>query len=202
MKNKLVFLAFLFTSSLTGRTQTAEPGLKPFKVDISVGYASPGGKGTKGGVLFAIEPKYAVVPALSLGLRMEAAVVARVNGYRTNGAFSDATVQGAGSYLATADFYFRDHYPLRPFAGAGAGIYTLAGGALDDYITGMNWGNEFGGMIRAGFEARHFRFGIEYNLVPNTRFDGLDNNGDPASLTSHNSYLGLKLGICIGGGPR
>jgi outer membrane protein X len=46
-----------------------------------VGYAIPAGTGAKGGVLFAVEPKYAVIPNLSLGVRFEGAVMARFAGY-------------------------------------------------------------------------------------------------------------------------
>jgi len=44
--------------------------------------------------------------------------------------------------------------------------------------------------------------GIEYNFVPKSKFTGYDMNGDPTTLTGKNSYLGIKLGVCIGGGPR
>jgi hypothetical protein len=56
-------------------------------------------------------------------------------------------------------------------------------------------------MIRAGIEASHFRAGIEYNLVPKTTFTGYDSNGNITSgLTSPNSYIGIKIGVCFGGG--
>jgi hypothetical protein len=42
--------------------------------------------------------------------------------------------------------------------------------------------------------------GLEYNLVPKTTFSGYDSNGDPATLTSKNGYIGVKLGVCFGGG--
>ena len=57
-------------------------------------------------------------------------------------------------------------------------------------------------MIRTGIEMKHLRLGVEYNIVPKTTFTGFDGNGDPAKLTSKNGYLGIKLGVCIGGGPR
>ncbi|HKZ67528.1 MAG TPA: hypothetical protein VJ111_14275, partial [Chitinophagaceae bacterium] len=62
--------------------------------------------------------------------------------------------------------------------------------------------SKFGGMIRGGIEVSHFRFGLEYNIVPKTTFTGYNNSGDEAELTSKNSYIGIKLGVCIGGGPR
>ncbi|MEI9943008.1 MAG: hypothetical protein WDN26_02195 [Chitinophagaceae bacterium] len=150
--------------------------------------------------MFAVEPKYAVSPMLALGLRMEVAVVARFSGYDTNGDETDVTVSGSGSYLATADAYFSDNYSFRPFAGAGGGIYTLA--SADSNSDDISSGAKFGGMVRAGFEMRHFRVGLEYNFVPKSTFDSYDMNGDPAKLTSKNSYIGFKVGVCIGGGPR
>ncbi len=179
-----------------------ESSLKPFKVDLSLGYAMPGGSGSKGGVLFAVEPKYAVISNLSVGLRMEAAVIARFSGFAADGSANEVSVKAAGSYLATGDYYFSDNYSFRPFAGAGAGIFSLASAEVNSTSEGVSAGSKFGGMIRAGAELSHFRFGIEYNLVPKTDFMGFDNNGAQTKLTSKNSYLGIKIGVCIGGGPR
>ena len=57
-------------------------------------------------------------------------------------------------------------------------------------------------MIRGGIEMSHFRLGLEYNIVPKTTFTGYNSNGDEAKLTSKNGYIGIKIGVCIGGGPR
>jgi hypothetical protein len=177
--------------------------LKPFKVDLSAGYAIPGGSGSKGGVLFAVEPKYAVMSSLAVGLRMEAAVVARFGGYDEYGQPANISVKASGSYLATADYYFTDNFSLRPFAGAGAGIFSLASIESNSNSGEISAGSKFGGMIRAGVELSHFRLGIEYNIVPKTTFTGYDSEGNlTTGLTSNNSYMGIKLGICFGGGPR
>lgn len=178
----------------------AQSDHKPFKVDVSAGYAITSGSGSKGGALFVVEPKYAVMPNLSLGLRLETAVVARFDGYDQNGDPQNVNVKASASYLATGDYYFNDNYSFHPFAGAGAGIFTLASASSNSY--GVATGSKFGGMIRAGIEVSHFRFGIEYNIIPTTTFTGFDNNGDPATLTSKNSYIGIKLGVCLGGGSR
>ena len=201
MKNFFLILAFGTIVSFSATAQS-DSDLKPFKVDISLGYAIPGGSGAKGGVLFAVEPKYAVMSQLAVGLRMEAAVIARFSGYDVDGYPTNASVKAAGSYLVTGDYYFTDNYSFRPFAGAGAGIFTLASAEVNSTEEGVSAGSKFGGMIRGGIEMSHFRLGIEYNLVPKTKFTGFDNNGDPSTLTSKNSYLGIKLGVCIGGGPR
>jgi hypothetical protein len=180
----------------------AQSNLRPFKVDLSVGYAIPGGSGAKGGVLFVVEPKYAVISNLSLGLRMEAAVVARFSGYDADGYPTDASVKASGSYLATGDYYFTDNYVFRPFAGGGAGIFRLAGVDVNSNGGGVSASTKFGGMIRAGVEVSHFRLGVEYNLVPNTTFEGYNSNGELTTLTSKNGYIGMKLGVCFGGGRR
>jgi hypothetical protein len=189
--------------SFSAIAQSKQSGLKPFKVDLSVGYAMPGGTGSKGGVLFATEPKYAVISNLSVGLRIEAAVVARFSGYDPDGSVQNVSVKASGSYLATGDYYFNDNYSLRPFAGAGAGIFTLASVETNSSNGQVSAGSKFGGMIRAGIEITHFRLGVEYNIVPKTTFTGYDSNGSlTTGLTSNNSYLGVKIGVCFGGGPR
>ena len=130
-------------------------------------------------------------------------VVARFNGYDDNGDPIDASVKASGSYLATADYYFTDHYSIRPFAGAGAGIFTIAGVESTSSSDKVSVGSKFGGMVRAGVELSHFRFGVEYNIVPKTSFSGYDSDGNPTDgLTSGNSYIGIKIGVCFGGGRR
>jgi hypothetical protein len=194
-----LFLAIIGVSAVA----QSKNELKPFKVDASIGYAIPGGTGAKGGVLAALEPKYAVMSNLSLGLRFEAAVVARFAGYDADGNPNDVSAKASGSYLATADYYFTNNYSLRPFAGGGAGIFTMAGEEISSGSGSVTVGSKFGGMIRAGVEISHFRAGIEYNLIPKTTYTGYDSNGNlTEGLTSKNSYIGIKVGVCFGGGPR
>ena len=80
---------------------------KKFKVDVSLGYAMPqetSGPGKKAGVLFAIEPKYAVMDELSVGLRMEGAAMANVDMEGEKG-----HIKVNSSYLATGDYYFSNN---------------------------------------------------------------------------------------------
>ncbi len=165
---------------------------KPFKVDIGTGYASPSGKGSKAGFVFAVEPKYAINDNISLGLRMEAAVMAR--GFAdVEGQTGSVEVKGSGSYLATGDYYFNTN-KFRPFAGVGLGIYRVAGAAVNvteeepmPEEVEVESETRFGGAPRVGFEYGHFRTAIEYNIAGKT---GKINN----------NYLGIKLGFFIGGG--
>jgi outer membrane protein W len=172
---------------------------KPFKVDISTGYAIPSGKGSKGGVLFVVEPKYAVMDALSVGLRMEAAVMAR--GSDLYGDNASVDVKAAASYLLTGDYYFSSN-KARPFAGAGVGIFSLASASVNSTTETSGASSKFGGMIRAGVELGHFRFGVEYNLVPSSDVAGFDTNGNPTTGKAKNGYIGIKIGGVIGGGRK
>jgi outer membrane protein W len=171
---------------------------KPFKVDVSTGYAIPGGKGAKGGILFSLEPKYAVIPNLSVGLRFEAAIMARGYSDQT-GSNAEVDVKAAGSYLATADYYLTEN-TVRPFAGAGVGLFSLASASADNNggSAGAS-GSKFGGLVRAGVEISHFRLGLEYNLVPATTVTVFDGNSTYESKAK-NGYIGIKIGAVIGGG--
>ena len=202
MRNFLAIFILSSAISLSTKGQDAVL-LKSFKVDLSIGYAIPGGAGTKGGIIFAFEPKYAVIPNLAVGLRMEGAIIAKFSGYDDEGNAMNTKVKAAGSYLATGDYYFTNNYSFRPFAGAGAGIFSLAGIEVNSSSENISGGSKFGGMVRAGFEAGHFRMGLEYNIVPKTTFEGYDSNGNYVTgLTSSNNYIGIKIGACIGGGRK
>ena len=179
--------------------------LKPFKVNVSLGYAIPEGSGTKAGVLFAIEPKYAVMSNLSVGIRTEGAIMARFSGgYDAYGNPIHSTVRLSGSYLAAVDYYFTDNYNIRPFGGAGAGLFVLARAESSSNNSGnVSEVSKFGEVIRFGLEMAHFRICAEYNIVPKTTFNGWDENGAPVTgLISKNNYIGIKFGACFGGGRR
>lgn len=203
---KIAFSILLLSSVVFAKAQTESP-FKPFKVDASLGYAMPGGTGAKGGVLFALEPKYEVIPNLSVGLRMEIAVMVRgqiENTASTSTAKVDA--KAAGSYLVTGDYYFTQT-KVRPFAGLGLGIYKLAAAsATSDGTTtstaSASAGSKFGEMVRAGVELSHFRIGLEYNIVPSTKVDMVNSSGVHSTASAKNGYLGIKVGFVIGGGRK
>ncbi|MDB5280732.1 MAG: hypothetical protein JWR61_5687 [Ferruginibacter sp.] len=199
---KVLFVLAISTFALGAKTFAQEEGsFKPFKVDLSVGYAIPaGGTGSKGGALFAIEPKYAVMPQLSLGLRLEIAATVSGTNLTNVDANTTASVKAAASYLATGDFYFNNN-DFRPFLGAGAGLYQTAGAEVTQTTTDVTVASstKFGGMVRGGFEYKHFRLGLEYNFIGKTIVpptSGTSNNG----YEIKNGYAGIKMGFCIGGG--
>lgn len=203
MKKLLVFSAAVLSMSMA-HAQHSGGEFNPFKVDIAFGYAIPQGTGAKGGVLFALEPKYAVMDQLSVGLRLEAALTER--GFQaSDGGSASAKVAASSSYLVTGEYYFTQN-KFRPFVGAGVGIFSLASASFDDNsndgAVGTGSATKFGGMVRAGFEAGHFRLGLEYNLVGNSSETATDDFGNTATVTSKNSYMGIKLGFFIGGGRK
>jgi len=202
---KLLSVGILFLFSMS--VLHAQTGIfKPFKVDVAFGYAMPAGSGSKGGVLFAIEPKYAVLNQLSVGLRMEAAVTARA-AVAPDGSSASGDVKASGSYLATGDYYFMNT-AFRPFAGVGAGIFTLAGVSASADNSGNGTltaasSSKFGGLIRAGFEFGHFRMGVEYNLISKSSVPVTDMSGNNlGNVDIKNSYLGIKAGFFFGGGRK
>ncbi|OQP44432.1 hypothetical protein A4H97_08610 [Niastella yeongjuensis] len=189
----------MLASVIVAKAQDAT--YKPFKVDLALGYAIPGGTGAKGGVLFALEPKYAVIPNVSVGLRMEAAVMARGQ-VDASGNSANVDVKAAGSYLLTGDYYFTST-TVRPFAGLGLGLYSLAAASVSDNgsSASASGGSKFGEMIRAGVEIAHFRVGLEYNFVPKTTTEVIVGS-TKSEWSSKNSYMGIKLGFFIGGGKN
>lgn len=187
MKKLLTFVFALFVFQLVTAqdAKTNERIFKKFKVDVSLGYAMPqesGGEGTKAGALFAVEPKYAVMDELSVGLRMEGAVMANID---MNG--EKGSAKANYSYLATGDYYFSNK-KFRPFGGIGAGIFTFASVDLSNENTSLDnipISSKFGFMARTGFEYGHLRIGVEYNFV-----------------AQKSGYLSLKIGAVIGGGRK
>ncbi|HEY4148033.1 MAG TPA: hypothetical protein VGM41_03855 [Chitinophagaceae bacterium] len=204
MKKGLFLIAGLM-SILATQAQIGGGDYKPFKVDVAFGAAIPSGSGSKGGVLFAIEPKYAVMPMLSVGLRIEGAVVAR--GFvSSDGQYASGSASAAASYLVTGDYYIPTGTPFRPFGGVGVGVYDIASASVDESSSSSSasYGasSKVGGLVRAGFEIGHFRLGLEYNLVGKTDITSVDGLGNSSTVSSKNSYMGVKIGFFIGGGKQ
>ena len=175
---------------------------KPFKVNVSVGYAKPLNSGVSGGFLAAIEPKYGLSDHFDLGLRLELASVAR--GIQYNGSTTTGDVGAFLSYLITGNYLFGSG-GVRPFLGAGVGLYTIgSGGTVVISSNGQANQNialvsdtKFGGLIRGGIKAGHFVAAVEYNAAPTTK-----SSSSNLEVTSENAYLGIKVGVDLGGGRR
>src|SRR5438270_9155150 len=102
MKKLSFVLAFFFACVIANAQST---NFRPFKFDLAFGYAIPGGSGAKGGVIAAVEPKYLINDNIALGLRCEAAVMARA--YKdASGNVTSADVKASASYLLSGDYLF------------------------------------------------------------------------------------------------
>ena len=159
---------------------------KSFKVDLAFGYAIPSGPGSKGGVVYATEPKYAINNDITVGLRLEAAVTA--NSVTDNGTSLSGRGKATSSYLLTGDYYMKK-LGLRPFAGLGLGVYNLSGFDLANSVVDVPSSNKFGFAPRVGIETGHFRTAIEYNVIGKNRGVNYD-------------YLAFKVGFFLGGGKK
>ena len=174
---------------------------KPFRVDVGFGSALANSFPDKGGgvgFILNAEPKYAVIPQLSAGLKLEVGFlmreIKRIDDKGKETYDGGTTMQVNGSYLATFDYRFSQK-SFRPFLGAGLGLYQFGtekaiGSAKDDYpnYLGIVSRNNFGWMIRAGFDVTHLRGVIGYN------FAGKD------ALNSNIGIFYLTIGAYFGGG--
>lgn len=192
---KRIFVLFFMLVAFSASAQE----FKPFKVNLSIGYAKALASGLSGGALVSLEPKYGLSDNFDIGLRLESAFIAR--GVTVNGNTTTGDVAGFGSYLLTGT-YVVGTGSVRPFVGLGAGLFTIASGGVitvTDNQTPQDVtftaANKFGAMIRAGIKAGHFVAGVEYNAVPTT-----SNKLSNTTIDSKNAYLGIKIGFDIGGG--
>ena len=214
MKKLLSVLTVLFVLTNT-QAQDAERLFKKFKGEISLGYGYFPGSNINSGLIYSLEPKYALSDHLSIGGMYEAAVqykkISSVGNYYNTGDQQNL-VKLYLSLSFTTDYYFGLDYSARPFMGAGLGVHVLD--ASYDYASSNGDGDPrsstkvtFGGLIRGGVEIKHFRITLECNLVGNTKTNyraynsTISNNQDYTDI-SKNTYFALKLGGCFGGGPK
>jgi hypothetical protein len=186
-------LFLLFTSCITYSQDKFQEidHFKQFEVLKEGGWARPAGNGTKAGVLLALEPRFNIIDKFTVGLRGESTAMARA-GYQINNLSADGEVGLGIAILATGDYYFTTR-DVRPFFGFGVGVYNF----VSIEATSSNGGRvtmpavtKPGGMLRTGVELwQHVRASIHYNIVGKTN-------------TINNNYMGISLGIVLGGGVK
>ena len=186
----LIAIVFLISSGLSTYAQQAHK----FRVGADFGYVKPI---TGNGLLFSVEPKYTLTDKLHLGFRWEVAFMAK-----ESVAGSDASSEGIYSantaYLATLDYFYNRGGSFAPYGGLGLGMYNLGNvTAKGSGSGGASGGAKFGGMLRIGFEKNNLRAGVMYNIMSATDFAAVP-PGEASSVK--NSYIGIHVGIFIGGG--
>jgi len=164
----------------------AQKEFKPFRVDAAIS-ATFAFADTLRGINFYIEPRYEVVPHLSVGFKIETGSF-----WRDKKKVLDDK-KNITSYHATADYTFYQH-GYRPFVGAGLGIYRIKATTARNLPLNPIAGygvvkSNLGVMLRAGFVYRdRFTAAFEYDFA-----------GNDALGTSAN-FLSLRIGFFIGGG--
>jgi len=164
----------------------AQTEYQPFRVDVSSGFNFALVDQGVGIGYIIIEPKYSVIRSLNVGIKFEGNLIEGKKKYSINHLMN--------SYLATADYYFRHSSDLRYFVGAGLGIYHIDAssdlGPQPDNTTTNGIKNNFGAMLRVGFDNNHFRIALAYNYAGKdvARYDA--------------SYLSFSLGGYFGGGKK
>ncbi|MEN7549819.1 outer membrane beta-barrel protein [Rapidithrix thailandica] len=182
---KLIFTVLALVAFYSASTAQE---FKKFSVGLGALYAIPSsGDSYKGGAGFYLEPHYKLNDNIAAGLRMEWAVI---GGADKDG--QEVSVSALGSYLLTGEYYFSST-KVRPFAGAGLGLYTLGTAEVGsgNNEAEIEMGTKFGFAPRVGVLLSHFRLGLEYNVIT-----GLDDNIDSRN------YLAIKAGFDIGGGKK
>ena len=188
MKRTLTVLMFMVLTTAGAIAQEYQA----FRVGVGLGYAMASGSGSKGGVLFNLEPGYRITDQILLNLRIEGAVVGRGFANETS---AEMDVAAIASYTLNAQYYFNNNN-FRPFVGAGIGTYSLAstsvavdvgGGQTETGVVAA--ANKFGFYPRVGFDTGHFTLSVDYNAIPET-------NG------IKNSYIGIRVGGFFGGGKK
>jgi hypothetical protein len=169
---------------------------KQFKVGLGMGYAVPlAGDGAGAGLLAYLEPAYRATDHVLVGLRLEWAFIVRgVLSVKDRDVSGD--VSSVGSYTLNSVYYFNNN-EFRPFVGAGVGFFRLSDIRFDvitndPRIRTIGTETRFGFYPRVGVDIGHFNAAIDYNIIPPTDV--------PDGGEVKNNYLGLRVGVSIGGG--
>jgi hypothetical protein len=207
MKTKILLTCFALACVLSASAQN----FKKFRVGVGLGYAKPSGSGSQGGVLAYIEPSYRLSDAISIGLRLESAIVARgLSGSDVD--IESFNLSGLSSYTVNMQYYLSAKN-FRPFVGLGFGLYGLSAmktdvafegvdvtGQTATYTESVTLGEaqtKFGLYPRIGFDVGHFTLSFDYNLIAKSKFSL---PGSEAKLS--NSYFGIRVGANFGGGRK
>ncbi|MBD1392471.1 hypothetical protein [Mucilaginibacter glaciei] len=192
MKRLILTLVVLTTFILNARSQSEN--FRAFKVDFSLGYASPANSGSgagssSGGVSFTLHPHYRLSDQFAVGLRVDAALLGYSTYDAVSNTFSASQIASLTSYALTGEYYLMDG-GFRPFIGAGAGVFSQSSIQVLDangstIVNGTLLESKIGVFPEVGFEVGHFRVSGDYNFLPNKA-----------------GYLGVKMGFFFGGGRK
>jgi len=189
MKKCLLLFITLYVSTQCVKAQ-ADQSFKPFKVTMGLGKVIDFSQ--KAGIIINWEPSYTIAQHYKLGINME---------------YAHRYMKSVGSVVYTFDYYLTQSNRFRPFAGMGIGHYIMnedlgCSGGPSTNSTLRNT-NPTGERFRIGFESGHLRLAFEYNFIQKTYVSDMDASGKTLATAAYdNAYMGIKLGINIGGGLK
>jgi hypothetical protein len=175
------------------------------RVGFDAGLALPNaGAGFDAG----IDIRYNIMDNVNVGVKFNGGLLLKDIAVDDVANTASITTSVISSSLLTSDYYFNDGTSsFAPFLGGGLGLYkviniglTATGDTPPEPVSNTaNFLPErvFGGLLRGGFEAGHFRMALEYYLIPRTTLYDVNNSNIG---TTGNSFLNLTLGFYLGGG--
>jgi len=173
----------------------------PIRVDsaLSGTYVSASGRGGFGAV---VEPKFAVHDQVSVGLRLEGAVM--FGGNIGSDGSTSMDMGAAASMMAKGEYLFTTT-DVRPFVGLGLGMIDIASQSIS--TTPMNAsidqkaGRYFALAPQIGIDLGRLRLAATYNVIMGADIEVHQMIGgvDQKASFSQN-YLTFELGIRFGGG--
>lgn len=194
---KLLVVLFIMAFSMNTHGQQKDK----IRVGLNLGLATPySGVGFDGD----LDIRYNIMDHLNVGMKFGAAALVRDVSGSDNSNYT-GTVSAMTSTLFTGDYYFnKPNSSFAKFIGGGLGRYAIGNIQItssDDQTEASDLSiipdRKFGGLIRCGFEAGHFRMAMEYYLIPRSRMVDINNN---TIGTSGNSFLNFTVGFYLGGG--
>lgn len=178
-------------SNTSETVATEDQKLRPLKFEFGIGMAQSYDIGPYNDLILYLQPSYRFSRALSLSFRAQMANIDRQH-----------LVQHSFSYTINGQFYFT-HTKVRPFAGAGLGLYHLPDTKYESFgASGMIFSiidvpteNRFGLYPQLGVETGPVKLSVEYEFIPKT--------GIPyEKVKIRNDYLGITLSAFILAGPK
>lgn len=193
----LLFVAFVFSANAQEKGK--------IRVGVNAGLALPN---SGVGIAGDLDIRYNVMDNVNVGVKFGLASLVKDMDINNPSGNIDATVGAATSTLLISDYYFSDgNSSFAPFLGGGLGFYNalnikMVGTGSTAPTTPSDLSSflpekKFGGLLRGGFEAGHFRMSLEYYLIPKSTVVDINN---VSMGKAGNSFLNATIGFYLGGG--
>lgn len=197
--------AFVFCVIFASPTAASE-NIALFRLDTGLMIPHGPDLGTYG-VGASIEPKFTILDPLVLGLRLEGA--AHLGGKASKSSVSLSQWASTG-ILAKVEYYLFPLNSIRPFAGFGAGRYTMGGQNISANSGGgavsQAAGSYFGVAPQLGIELGGFRIVVGYNLIVDANLEvrqtAQAGMAPPPPTKSSRNFVYLELGGRFGGSRK